>query len=204
MESNCNFPMTEVGKSYWAETGRYQRDYTTLYDNLVPSSGMAKTLFGEVVRAVSRLSYEYYNNGNCNACERTETEGEWIECSCCEGSGVCEDEDGEEYECPECGGEGGYQEEGEWETEINDFYGNLLSLVTEFFKSEMPGMVKVCNEIEDIILKGDDYTFSDEEQRPYVMMVDAVVYIIKSKAVTLQAAMQRSPEIPEWYKNAQN
>lgn len=81
-------------------------EYDKLYNELVPASGEAENLFGEAVRAVGRLGYEYLNNGNCNAREETEIEGDWVECSCCGGSGVCEDEDGEEYDCPECGGDG--------------------------------------------------------------------------------------------------
>ena len=58
------------GKSYWDGTGQYQTEYKTLCDNLVPDSGSAATLHGELIRAITRLSYEYYNNGNCNARER--------------------------------------------------------------------------------------------------------------------------------------
>ena len=59
---------TESGKTYWSEQGIYQEEYNKLYEKLVPSSGSAKTLNGELIRAISRLSYDYFNNGNCNAC----------------------------------------------------------------------------------------------------------------------------------------
>lgn len=198
MEIKLDIFTTEVGKSYWNRNGKYQADYDKLYDTLVPASGMTDTLFGEVVRAVSRLSYEYYNNGNGNACERNEIEGEWVECPYCHGSGTCED-DVEEYECPECGGEGGYYEEGEWEKEINPFFGKFIRLLREFFEVEMPKASRLMDEIENIILK-DDYTFSVEEEYPYVLMTDVVIYIIRSKAYKLEWAIERSPEIPEWYK----
>ncbi len=32
----------------------------------IPNSGMSNTMFGEAVRALSRLEYELWNNGNCN------------------------------------------------------------------------------------------------------------------------------------------
>ena len=35
---------TESGKTYWNEQGIYQEEYKRLYDQLVPSSGSAKTL----------------------------------------------------------------------------------------------------------------------------------------------------------------
>ena len=63
--------ITELGNSYWNETGAYQNAYQQLYDKLVPSSGNAKTLNGELIRAISRLFYEYCNNGNCNAVDET-------------------------------------------------------------------------------------------------------------------------------------
>lgn len=67
---------TEIGKNYWNNTGLYQEDYNDLYKKHVPASGPAATLNGELIRAISRLSYEYYNNGNCNACDNEE---EWDE-----------------------------------------------------------------------------------------------------------------------------
>lgn len=91
-----NIPSEIGAKSYWDNEGQLQSEYDKLYEELVPAKGEVETLFGEAVRAVSRLGYEYLNNGNCNARETEEIEGEWIECSCCGGSGVCEDEDGEE------------------------------------------------------------------------------------------------------------
>ena len=202
MKANLNIPTTEIGKSYWNESGLYQDTYDKLYETLVPAKGTAENLFGEVVRAASRLSYEYYNNGNINACMMKEIEGDWVECSCCDGNGVCE-EDGEEFDCPECGGEGGYYEDSEWETELNPFYGNFINLIREFFKANMPGAQSLMDDIESIILRGYDCSFTAEEERPYVLMMDAVSYIIRSKAYTLDEAMKRSPEIPEWYKKEQ-
>lgn len=41
-------------------------DLNNLFDALVPSSGPAKTLAGEVVRACAKLRYDFYNNGMGN------------------------------------------------------------------------------------------------------------------------------------------
>lgn len=40
-----------------------------LFDELVPDEGPAKTVAGEIVRAVSRLEYRYYNDGDKIGCE---------------------------------------------------------------------------------------------------------------------------------------
>ena len=61
--------LTELGKSYWNANGAYQAEYDKLYNELVPASGSAETLKGELIRAISRLVYEHCNNGNCNARE---------------------------------------------------------------------------------------------------------------------------------------
>lgn len=198
MTTKLNIPTTEIGKSYWNENGKYQAEYNELYEALVPAMGQAKNLFGEVIRAASRLGYDYYNNGNCNACETKEIEGEWVECSCCCGSGTCEDE-----ECADCGGEGGYYEESEYEYELNLFYGNFIQLIREFFTDNMPEAVGIMDDIEDIILSN-RCSFDETEERPYVLMIDAIIYIIKSKAAQLENAIKCSPEIPEWYKEKQN
>lgn len=38
-----------------------------MFDRLVPITGPAKTLRGEIVRATGRLHHEFFNNGNLNA-----------------------------------------------------------------------------------------------------------------------------------------
>lgn len=54
-------------ESYWNGNGKYQSVYDKLWNDLVPGAGEAETTEGELIRAVGRLSYEWYNNGNCNA-----------------------------------------------------------------------------------------------------------------------------------------
>ena len=56
--------MTE--KTYWNNKGMYQKQYDKLYKSLVPKPGKAETLKGEVLRIISQLYYDYYNNGACN------------------------------------------------------------------------------------------------------------------------------------------
>jgi hypothetical protein len=59
--------LTPTGQSYWNDKGAFQAEYNELYEKHVPRSGSCSTLNGELIRAASRLSYEYYNNGNCNS-----------------------------------------------------------------------------------------------------------------------------------------
>lgn len=57
--------------SYWNNNGAYQKEYNALYEKMVPAEGAADTLHGELIRGISRLFYEYCNNGNWNAVEVT-------------------------------------------------------------------------------------------------------------------------------------
>ena len=47
---------------YYHSKGRYQADYDRLVD-LMPGSGQSETVAGELIRAVSKLGHELYNNG---------------------------------------------------------------------------------------------------------------------------------------------
>lgn len=194
-----NIPSEIGAKSYWNNEGQFQKEYDELYNELVPASGSANNLFGEVIRAVSRLGYEYLNNGNCNARETTEIEGEWIKCPHCEGEGVCENEDGEEYECSYCGGEGYYEEEVDCEYIINEFYEMFIELLYKFFKQYNVSEIgnKYLDRIESIILTCDDTRdyFSDKNRQAYDAIVDITV------AVILKEGVKNSPKLPGWYKN---
>lgn len=61
-------------RSYWNENGKFQKELDKLYKELVPSTGRAKFLRGEVLRAANELYYERFNNGNINAVEEIEDE----------------------------------------------------------------------------------------------------------------------------------
>jgi len=51
---------------YWESTHELYPTYQTLYDRLVPGSGQAETMHGELLRMISRLHYDIFNNGLCN------------------------------------------------------------------------------------------------------------------------------------------
>lgn len=146
---------TKVGKSYWDGNGAYQKEYETLYNSMVPASGSALTLNGELIRAVSRLAYEYLNNGNCNACEAHEIQNDsW-----------CGDDEWEE----------------ETEYGISDYYGKFLQIIKETIKTDTVAELVEC--VEEIILNSfQDWfrrqLFSDENRLTYDRLVDEVVHYV--------------------------
>ena len=48
---------------YWNGTSKYKAVYDELWNELVPGSGEADTLQGELLRMIVRIMYDYYNNG---------------------------------------------------------------------------------------------------------------------------------------------
>jgi hypothetical protein len=51
--------------TYWNNKGRFQAEYDELI-KLMPAMGAADTVAGELIRSVSRLGYDFYNNGMGN------------------------------------------------------------------------------------------------------------------------------------------
>jgi len=58
--------MTKKKETYWNSLGKYQEKYELKSDEMIPTSGMSKTIKGELLRCASRLYYDVYNNGLCN------------------------------------------------------------------------------------------------------------------------------------------
>ena len=50
--------------TYWNNNGKHQNEYEELWARLVPAQGKANTAAGEALRAVSRLYYRWYNDGD--------------------------------------------------------------------------------------------------------------------------------------------
>lgn len=50
-------------KCYWGGNGKHQKEYELLHSELVPAMGMAETVEGEILRAISRIYHDYFNNG---------------------------------------------------------------------------------------------------------------------------------------------
>lgn len=51
-------------QTYWNGNGKLQSTYTKEWEELVPSSGKAASLQGEVLRASSRLYHRWFNDGD--------------------------------------------------------------------------------------------------------------------------------------------
>lgn len=52
-------------KSYYNNNGKYQQEYRVLI-KAIAEIGKCRTVAGELMRAATRLSHEFYNNGMCN------------------------------------------------------------------------------------------------------------------------------------------
>ncbi len=57
--------MSKVG-TYWNREGKYQEQYDRAWKQLIPFEGEADDGLPEAHRAISRIGYDYYNNGFCN------------------------------------------------------------------------------------------------------------------------------------------
>jgi hypothetical protein len=54
-------------KNFWNNDHPLAADNTRLYEQLVPQSGSCATVQGELLRAASKIAYDWYNNGwGCN------------------------------------------------------------------------------------------------------------------------------------------
>lgn len=51
---------------YWNNQGRYQAEFDRYTKQLMPASGHADTVAGELVRSVNRIYYDAFNNDFCN------------------------------------------------------------------------------------------------------------------------------------------
>ena len=61
--------ITMTEPTLWGGNHPRQDEWEALWDKHVPESGEAATPYGEAIRALGRLQYDYYNNGFCNALE---------------------------------------------------------------------------------------------------------------------------------------
>ena len=53
--------------NFWNEDHPLSKDHSNLYDLLVPTSGHCDSIQGELIRASSKIQYDWFNNGwGCN------------------------------------------------------------------------------------------------------------------------------------------
>lgn len=193
----ANLILSTPNQHYWNNNGAQQQEMDRLTEKFVPARGCAENFTGEVVRAINRLYYEFCNNGNCNALDCETTPGEWVTCSRCGGMGYTEEkyDDGEvcTEECPECGGEGGYYEEDEEEYSLNEFFGNFIKLIRQYFEQKnCKEGIEVIDDIQRVIENHCDTL--EYNMSKYDRVVDYIVWLV------LNDEDNQEP-IPEWYKN---
>lgn len=163
--NNKEIRFTELGKSYWEGTGAYDKEYHDMYDKLVPASGSSQTLFGELVRAVSRLGYDYYNNGNCNAAEVDYTEEQGYE----------DEETGEWI----------VEQEEETSVRVAEFYQNFIDLLADTIEvcedSNLNGFANWLGSMRELIIDngyGCRNHFKDADNHIYDVVTDYVMYFV--------------------------
>tara|TARA_Y100001938_G_scaffold16919_1_gene20903 strand:- start:35 stop:559 length:525 start_codon:yes stop_codon:yes gene_type:complete len=156
-------------QTYWGGNGKYQTEYDYLYDTLVPPQDCAITLEGELLRQVSNLAYDYYNNGNCNMSLR-----ETDYCYDCDGDGYVEmgyEIDGGDVveTCYECDGDGNV--DGDWV--LTERCQDILDLIKEsipYSKSLIDGA--------RMSLMSSNYSYDHLGNKPYELLIDKVVEFV--------------------------
>jgi len=61
--SNMRAKFINESGGYWDNSSKYAPEYNDYWNELVPISGEANTLQGEVLRMMGRIMYDYFNNG---------------------------------------------------------------------------------------------------------------------------------------------
>ena len=157
---------TENGNSYWNNNGAYSKELYELYNKLVPDTGNAQTVHGELVRAVCRLGYEYYN-GNRNACDPYYADPEYDV-----------DDNGEEY----CINDGEIEH-----IDIDKYYDNMLNFIYTY--SDVEGLT-TTQQVEEaiegvcyVIKQAVNYEtcggyFQESFEKRYNELTDLVMYVV--------------------------
>lgn len=139
--------------SYWNQNAKYSAELAELFEKLVPSEGEADTLEGNLIRAVTRLGYEYSNNGNCNARSYRQIEYEVY------------DEEAEEYYT-------------EYDIEyidvvdgVEDFYMDFIQLIGD----NVPTVTQVELDAICEVIMNEYPQFNQKEYDVYNVVIDKVV-----------------------------
>lgn len=160
---------TPKEKSYWADTGAYQKQYKLITETLVPGHGKADTKHGELVRIIDNFSHDFYTNDGENYIDK-------VKCDCpeCNGTGWevtnWRDKDEPDYEeekddCSYCGGDCTIVKKKEFNREFEDEF--------DYLKDNLPHTVRpVLDEFEKFVL--DDGGNEDVFER----LIDEMMYHI--------------------------
>lgn len=168
--------LTSIEDSYWNNKGAYQAEGDKLFKEMVPASGAAETLNGELIRGINCLTDEYLNNGNCDAAivTRVGDHGWWDE----------EEEDPDEIES----------------VEIDAYYDKFLELIRETLSEKIVSreVNAVMDKIEEIIEDAAydqpcSVYFSKERVNAYSRMTDMVIwYVLNTEDTELPSNYDRN------------
>lgn len=146
-QNNIEMKRTAKGCGYWNMNGAYQKEYDELWDELVPAEGEAQTTRGEVLRTSSKLYYDFFNNGNMNACEIV---------------GGCygyDEDDEEEY----------------YDTKVSEYYQRCLNYLRNTCSDDYE-LMGLLERVRDIILMGEDGCNDAANEHTYDLMADHCIY----------------------------
>lgn len=172
--------LTSPEGSYWNHNGAYQTEGDRLYEEMVPSTGAAATLNGELIRGINRLFHEYCNNGNCNAAvPHFAGDRDWWD--------VDENED-------DC------DPDEIVDVTLDSYYGKFIDLIEDTLPSKIDSkeVHAITDRIREIIENG-AYNpsvcsyFSKENVNVYSRMCDLVIwYVLNTPDAELPASYDRN------------
>lgn len=145
---------------YW-DNGGLWRNVMSKLNRLIPATGSADTLNGELVRSVNRLYYDYCNNGNINARR--------IEYGCDEYGDWDEDD----------------IESISWDISWDPYFGKFYELIESVFKGVRKDLdtddafqiVMALDKVNELVTSEEtDDEFSDLNMNAYDVLVDFVAW----------------------------
>lgn len=174
---------TPLGKSYWNNTGAYQKENKEISKRLIENSTthIPTNVHGRLMSAMNMLYYDFNNNGNCNVIEEITKE-----CPECGGSGYEDsrhsDDEDDQRDCSCCGGDCTILDE----LEMREDYATEFKFLLETLPREDKHLTM---KLEEFILDKNIYLtrqhrtskydyFSAENTAIYDKTVDAVIYFI--------------------------
>lgn len=180
MEAVIEMKRTPDSQDYFGDGGAYGKEYSELQKALVPDYGDAPTIHGELIRCIGRLTYEFYNNGNCNAQEVVRED-----CQECGGSGWEDnpwfdednpDDEDEQRDCSYCGGDCTI----ETGVTVTEYYQRMINFIRDYSDA-----TKEADNLESFLNSYIHYNFSSSTLKQgtklYNALCDKVIFEVLTK-----------------------